>query len=130
MVKLGNLIMERAEDPLAAMGLSGRQYMVLAVLSSDAPPSQQELAGPLRAAAGADRARDRRARAARLRRTRSAPRPTAAARWSRSPPAGEEILKRPTRWGDRLVAELEPKTARRDRRSPVAFLQYGRLNGA
>ena len=45
MVKLGNLIMERAEDPLAAMGLSGRQYTVLAVLSSDAPPSQQELAG-------------------------------------------------------------------------------------
>ena len=27
------------------MGLSGRQYMVLAVLSSDAPPSQLELAG-------------------------------------------------------------------------------------
>ena len=27
------------------MGLSGRQYMVLAVLSADAPPSQLELAG-------------------------------------------------------------------------------------
>jgi DNA-binding MarR family transcriptional regulator len=45
MVKLGNLIMERAEDPLAEMRLSGRQYTVLAVLSSDAPPSQLELAG-------------------------------------------------------------------------------------
>src|SRR5215216_2070055 len=45
MVKLGNLIVQRSEDPLAAMGLSGRQYMVLAVLSSDAPPSQLELAG-------------------------------------------------------------------------------------
>ena len=45
LVKLGNLIVERAEDPLAAMGLSGRQYMVLAVLSADAPPSQLELAG-------------------------------------------------------------------------------------
>ena len=42
MVKLGNLIVQRSEDPLAAMGLSGRQYMVLAVLSSDAPPSQLE----------------------------------------------------------------------------------------
>src|SRR5829696_9543794 len=45
LVKLGNEIAARAEDPLAAIGLSGRQYMVLAVLSSDAPPSQQELAG-------------------------------------------------------------------------------------
>ena len=35
----------RAEDPLAEIGLSGRQYMVLAVLSGDTPPSQQELAG-------------------------------------------------------------------------------------
>ena len=45
LVKLGNEIAARAEDPLAAIGLSGRQYMVLAVLSEDAPPSQQELAG-------------------------------------------------------------------------------------
>jgi DNA-binding MarR family transcriptional regulator len=45
LVKLGTEIAARAEDPLAAIGLSGRQYMVLAVLSEDAPPSQQELAG-------------------------------------------------------------------------------------
>ena len=45
MVKLGNEIAARADDPLAAMGLSGRQYMVLAVLSPGAPPSQLELAG-------------------------------------------------------------------------------------
>ena len=45
LVKVGNQIVDRAEDALAAMGLSGRQYMVLAVLSSDAPPSQLELAG-------------------------------------------------------------------------------------
>ena len=45
LVKLGNEIAARAEDPLAAIGLGGRQYMVLAVLSEDAPPSQQELAG-------------------------------------------------------------------------------------
>src|SRR4051795_8005522 len=45
MVKLGNLIVQPSEDPLAAMGLSGRQYMVLAVLSADAPPSQLGLAG-------------------------------------------------------------------------------------
>lgn len=45
LVKLGNELAQLAEDPLAAMGLSGRQYMVLAVLSTDAPPSQLELAG-------------------------------------------------------------------------------------
>jgi DNA-binding MarR family transcriptional regulator len=45
LVKLGNEVMAQAEDPLAAIGLSGRQYIVLAVLSEDAPPSQQELAG-------------------------------------------------------------------------------------
>jgi DNA-binding MarR family transcriptional regulator len=41
--KLGNEVLTRAEDPLAAMGLSGRQYMTLAVLDSDRPASQQEL---------------------------------------------------------------------------------------
>jgi DNA-binding MarR family transcriptional regulator len=45
LVKLGNQIVDQAEDALAAMGLSGRQYMLLAVLSSDAPPSQLDLAG-------------------------------------------------------------------------------------
>ena len=45
LVKLGNEILARAEDPLAALGLSGRQYLILAVLGTDAPPSQLELAG-------------------------------------------------------------------------------------
>ena len=45
LVKVGNEIVQRAEDPLAALGLSGRQYMVMAVLSSEMPPSQLELAG-------------------------------------------------------------------------------------
>ncbi len=45
LVKLADDVMARAEDPLAALGLSGRQYTVLAILSSDAPPSQLELAG-------------------------------------------------------------------------------------
>jgi DNA-binding MarR family transcriptional regulator len=45
LVKVGSQIVDQAEDALAAMGLSGRQYMLLAVLSSDAPPSQLELAG-------------------------------------------------------------------------------------
>jgi DNA-binding MarR family transcriptional regulator len=45
LVKLGNEILARAEDPLAALGLSGRQYLILAVLGADAPPSQFELAG-------------------------------------------------------------------------------------
>jgi len=45
LVKLADDLMARAEDPLAALGLSGRQYTVLAILSADAPPSQLELAG-------------------------------------------------------------------------------------
>lgn len=44
LVKVANEVMASAEDPLAALGLSGRQYMVLAVLAVDAPPSQLELA--------------------------------------------------------------------------------------
>src|SRR3954467_7424895 len=45
LVKLGNEILARAEDPLAALGLRGRQYLLRAVLGTDAPPSQLELAG-------------------------------------------------------------------------------------
>src|SRR3954451_8689662 len=45
LVKLGNEILARAEDPLAALGLSGRQYLILAVLGTDAPPAELELAG-------------------------------------------------------------------------------------
>ena len=45
LVKLGNEILARAEDPLAALGLSPRQYLILAVLGTDAPPSQLDLAG-------------------------------------------------------------------------------------
>jgi len=44
LVKLGNEVQARAEDPLAALGLSGRQYMILAVLGSDEPSSQLDLA--------------------------------------------------------------------------------------
>jgi DNA-binding MarR family transcriptional regulator len=43
--KLGHEVLDRAEDPLAALGLSGRQYSLLAVLESDQPESQLELAG-------------------------------------------------------------------------------------
>ena len=45
LVKVGSQIVVRAEDALAEMGLSGRQYMLLAVLSADDAPSQLELAG-------------------------------------------------------------------------------------
>jgi DNA-binding MarR family transcriptional regulator len=44
MHKLGNEVLRRAEEPLEAMGLTGRQYVTLAVLASDAPSSQAELA--------------------------------------------------------------------------------------
>jgi DNA-binding MarR family transcriptional regulator len=42
--KLGNEVLRRAEQPLEEMGLSGREYVTLAVLDSDAPSSQAELA--------------------------------------------------------------------------------------
>jgi DNA-binding MarR family transcriptional regulator len=42
--KLGMQILQRAEDPLAAIGLSPRQYVLLAILAADAPASQLELA--------------------------------------------------------------------------------------
>ena len=45
LVKLGNEVLARAEAPLAAMGLSGRHYLVLAVLATDEPSSQLDLAG-------------------------------------------------------------------------------------
>src|SRR3954451_7739168 len=44
LVKLGNEVQARAEDPLAALGLNGRQYMILAVLGADEPASQLALA--------------------------------------------------------------------------------------
>jgi DNA-binding MarR family transcriptional regulator len=44
MTKLGNEVLARAEGPLAALGLSGRQYSLLAVLDTDSPESQLELA--------------------------------------------------------------------------------------
>jgi DNA-binding MarR family transcriptional regulator len=42
--KLGMQVLQRAEDPLAAIGLSPRQYVLLAILASDAPTSQLALA--------------------------------------------------------------------------------------
>jgi DNA-binding MarR family transcriptional regulator len=44
MHKLGNEVLRRAERPLDEMGLTGREYVTLAVLDSDAPRSQAELA--------------------------------------------------------------------------------------
>jgi DNA-binding MarR family transcriptional regulator len=44
MHKLGNEVLRRAEGPLDEMGLSGREYVTLAVLASDAPSSQAQLA--------------------------------------------------------------------------------------
>src|SRR6187549_3047874 len=109
LVKLGNEIAARAEDPLAAIGLSGRQYMVLAVLSEDAPPSQQELAGlcgllPAQIVPVIDEL-ERRGFVARQRsetdRRRSVVTVT---------PEGEEILAQADELGRRLVEELEPET--------------------
>src|SRR3954469_9248540 len=45
LVKLADEVLAHAPGPLAPPGLSERQYLILAVLSADAPPSQLELAG-------------------------------------------------------------------------------------
>jgi DNA-binding MarR family transcriptional regulator len=44
MHKLGNEVLRRAEVPLDEMGLTGREYVTLAVLEADAPSSQAQLA--------------------------------------------------------------------------------------
>lgn len=108
LVKLGNDIAARAEDPLAEIGLSGRQYMVLAVLSADTPPSQQELAGlcgllPAQVVLAVDEL-ERRGLVARQRseadRRRSVVTLT---------DDGAEVLARADTLGERLVADLEPE---------------------
>jgi DNA-binding MarR family transcriptional regulator len=109
MVKLGNLIMERAEDPLAAMQLSGRQYTVLAVLSSDAPPSQLDLAGlcgllPAQIVPVIDEL-ERRGFVARQRSETDRRRSVVSLTQE-----GTDILQQADELGRRLVDELEPET--------------------
>jgi DNA-binding MarR family transcriptional regulator len=110
MVKLGNQIVDRAEDALAGMGISGRQYMLLAVLSSDAPPSQLELAGlcgllPAQVVPVLDKLEER----GLVARTRSE---TDRRRYVVTlTPAGREILERADELGRALVEQLDP-TAR------------------
>lgn len=107
LVKLGADIAGRGEDALVEVGLSGRQYMVLAVLSEDTPPSQQELAGlcgllPAQVVPVVDEL-ERRGLAARQRsqadRRRSVVTLTE---------AGAEALARADELGERMVASLDP----------------------
>ena len=111
LVKIGNEISARADDPLAELGLSGRQYMVLAVLSEDAPPSQQELAGlcgllPAQVVLVVDEL-ERRGMVARQRsdadRRRSIVTLT---------DTGSAVLARADQLGERLLAELSPEIRR------------------
>jgi DNA-binding MarR family transcriptional regulator len=107
LVKLGNEIVQRGEDPLAAMGLSGRQYMVLAVLSTDAPPSQLELAGlcgllPAQVVPVIDEL-ERRGFVARQRSETDRRRSLVSLT-----DAGQEILARADELGSSLVDEIEP----------------------
>src|SRR3954462_11789109 len=109
LVKLGNEIAQQAEDPLAAMGLSGRQYMVLAVISADTPPSQLELAGlcgllPAQIVPVVDEL-ERRGFVARQRSESDRRRSVGSLT-----PDGDEILQQADELGRRLVDELEPET--------------------
>src|SRR3954471_6357746 len=110
LVKLGNQIVDRAEDALAEMGLSGRQYMLLAVLSSDDPPSQLELAGlcgllPAQVVPVLDKLEER----GLVARTRSA---TDRRRYVVSlTDKGREALEEADALGRRLVDELDPAAA-------------------
>ena len=105
LVKIGSEMAARAEDPLAEIGLSGRQYMVLAVLSEDTPTSQQDLAGlcgllPAQVVLVVDEL-ERRGMVARQRseadRRRSVVTLT---------DAGSEVLARADQLGERLLADL------------------------
>jgi len=110
LVKLGNQIVDRAEDALAEMGLSGRQYMLLAVLSSDEPPSQLELAGlcgllPAQVVPVLDKLEER----GLVARTRSE---TDRRRYVVSlTDKGREALEEADALGRRLVDELDPAAA-------------------
>src|SRR5919112_162660 len=107
LVKIGNQIVDRAEDQLAEMGLSGRQYMLLAVLSSDEPPSQLELAGlcgllPAQVVPVLDKLEER----GLVARTRSE---TDRRRYVVSlTDAGREALEQADALGRRLVDQLDP----------------------
>jgi DNA-binding MarR family transcriptional regulator len=110
LVKIGNQIVDRAEDALAEMGLSGRQYMLLAVLSSDEPPSQLELAGlcgllPAQVVPVLDKLEER----GLVARTRSE---SDRRRYVVSlTDKGREALEEADALGRRLVGELDPKAA-------------------
>jgi DNA-binding MarR family transcriptional regulator len=110
MVKIGNQIVDRAEDQLAEMGLSGRQYMLLAVLSSDDPPSQLELASlcgllPAQVVPVLDKLEER----GLVARTRSA---TDRRRYVVSlTDKGREALAEADALGRRVVAGIDPKAA-------------------
>jgi DNA-binding MarR family transcriptional regulator len=110
LVKIGNQIVDRAEDQLAEMGLSGRQYMLLAVLSSDDPPSQLELAGlcgllPAQVVPVVDKLEER----GLVARTRSE---SDRRRYVVSlTDAGREALEQADALGRRLVDELDPTAA-------------------
>jgi len=108
LVKVGNDIAARGEDALAGLGLSGRQYMVLAVLSADTPPSQQELAGlcgllPAQVVIVVDEL-ERRGLAERQRSETDRRRSVVSLTEE-----GAKILKRADETGERLVAELDPQ---------------------
>src|SRR4051794_7598976 len=50
--RVGNVITAIADEKLASVGLAGRDYAVLAILATDAPDSQHELAGLMGKAPG------------------------------------------------------------------------------
>src|SRR3954447_3462917 len=111
LVKIGNEISARADDPLAELGLSGRQYLVLGVRREDTPPSQQELAGlcgllPAQVVLVVDEL-ERRGMVARQRseadRRRSVVTLT---------DVGSDVLARADQLGERLLADLSPDVRR------------------
>jgi DNA-binding MarR family transcriptional regulator len=106
LVKLGDEILVRGEAALAELGLTGRQYTILAVLSSDKPPSQSELAGvcgllPAQVVPVIDEL-ERRGLVERKRSETDRRRSVVALT-----PAGTEALEQGDALADRLVAEID-----------------------
>jgi|SRR4051794_28272207 DNA-binding MarR family transcriptional regulator len=46
----GDLLLQRAEETLSGAGVNGREYLILSILETDGPGSQQEIARLLRKA--------------------------------------------------------------------------------
>jgi MarR family transcriptional regulator, lower aerobic nicotinate degradation pathway regulator len=124
LVRIGAVLGEIADEQLAAAGVNGADYGILAVLASDGPGSQQELAELLGKAPGLMVAAiddlEERGLVARVRdpadRRRSRVTVTA---------AGEKALRHADQLADQAVADLFPGLGKQERSELGRLLERG-----